>query len=302
MNSQVDVIITTYKRKPEVLKRAVKSVLEQSFQNFKIFIIDDSPAEYAGREETVSLINALNDNRITYSQNDTNIGACASRNRGAEMGEGEYIAFLDDDDVWLPNKIEEQIKRFTSKSIAMVYCDYFQYFTDKDKMRQHYLKSTPPSGMIFKAFLSNNVAGSCSFPMLRRSAFKEVGGFDPTMPALQDWELWLRISKKYEVAYVSQPLAKYYFYEGERISAHPERRVIAFERILNEFNTDYAVNKNEKAAYYLMGVKFYSFDKNLKKAIQFWIDAIRLNPLNIKNNLIAGVKMVGRQFYNSKTP
>ena len=51
-----------------------------------------------------------------------------------------------------------------------------------------------------------------------------------------------------------------------------------------------------------MGVKFYSFDKNLKKAIQFWIDAIRLNPLNIKNNLIAGVKMVGRQFYNSKTP
>ena len=87
MNSQVDVIITTYKRKPEVLKRAVKSVLEQSFQNFKIYIIDDSPAEYAGREETASLINALNDNRITYSQNDTNIGACASRNRGGQKWE-----------------------------------------------------------------------------------------------------------------------------------------------------------------------------------------------------------------------
>ena len=119
-NPLVSVIIPTYNR-AGYLERAIKSVLNQTYQNLEIIIIDDNSKD--GTKKTVLDFNV---SKLRYYRNLNNRGAPFSRNRGIELSKGDYINFLDDDDVLLPRKIELQIKKFEeseSKRLGVVTCD-----------------------------------------------------------------------------------------------------------------------------------------------------------------------------------
>ena len=130
----VTVITPTYKRH-QFLKNAIESVLAQTYADFEMIIVDDNPPRTAERIFTEDVIREIDDPRIRYIQNKENMGGAASRNVAIEMANGEYIAFLDDDDVYLPTKIEKQynlIKKLPEE-YGMVYCwmSYKDFETNK---------------------------------------------------------------------------------------------------------------------------------------------------------------------------
>ena len=100
MDELVTVVITTYKRPPEIVNRAIQSVLMQTYPHIELIVVDDSPADYELREETARLVTGIGGN-TRYIQHEKNLGACAARNTGLKHANGVYIAFLDDDDEWL---------------------------------------------------------------------------------------------------------------------------------------------------------------------------------------------------------
>ena len=105
----VSVIITTYKRPTDILKRAIMSAIGQTYKNIEIIIVNDCPEQKELSKEIKKMISTIHDNRIKYIELDKNQGACIARNIGIKNSNGYYIALLDDDDEWVKEKIELQI-------------------------------------------------------------------------------------------------------------------------------------------------------------------------------------------------
>lgn len=217
----VSVIITTYKRPVEVLKRALKSVLAQTYKNFEVFVVNDCPEDVQGCEAIKKMIDDFDDKRILYIQNEKNSGACVARNNGIAHAKGKYVSFLDDDDEWLPEKIEKQVEGFYSDKVGLVYSPF--YYTDKRVSNKIVTRGTA-SGNLVNALLWRNAIGETSMTMMPLKVLKECGGFDEQLLSSQDYELWLRIALKYEVSCVNIPLAKRYLLEESITNNYKKRK------------------------------------------------------------------------------
>ena len=110
--SLVTCAITTHKRKPEIVERAIKSILNQTHKNIEVFVIDDSPSDWEYRNDVKSMVEGYSSQNVTYIPHEKCMGACVARNTALENAKGEYIGFLDDDDEWNPTKIDKMIKAF----------------------------------------------------------------------------------------------------------------------------------------------------------------------------------------------
>ncbi len=238
----VSVVVTTYKRKPAMLRRALESVLGQTYRNIELIVVDDSPADYEFRADVKTLCESYG-SCARYIPHTTNQGACAARNTGIDAAGGTFIAFLDDDDEWLPTKIEKQLKLFDSDKIGLVYCA--RYVVDEICERAYVPKLKYFQGNVFDALMFGNFIGSTSFPLLRSDVVRNAGGFDVKLPASQDYDLWLRIAEKYDVAYVNEPLVNYFVHQGEQITKSRISRREAHLRII-EKNKAY-LSKHPKA-------------------------------------------------------
>ena len=228
-----------------------------------------------------------------------NSGANAARNYGAKNAHGIYIGFLDDDDTWAREKIALQVQEMNDPNIGIVYGNTWINSEKYHSIKIHY-KERRPEGNLYARLFKNNVVGSTSFPLIRKKAFDEVGGFNESVPALQDMELWLRIAKNYKVKYIHEPLGTYYFYIGDRISAHPERRVKGYEQILLQHKDFLNNNQKEKADFDILGVTLYINNRDFKQACLLLKEAIQLNPKNVKSNVFALIKLVIRYFIPAK--
>lgn len=286
MQSLVSVVITTCKREPNIVKRAVLSVLNQRFSNFELIIIDDSPSDYPYRESVRNGVLAFNDPRIIYLPNPENIGACASRNKGLQKASGNYIAFLDDDDEWLPQKLEKQVGKMNSvdQDTALIYCGSIT-IKDGRPLPKPKASSQFIAGNVYPQLIVKNFIGSTSFPLIRRRCLTEIGGFDPLMQSAQDRDVWLRLAQKYRVDFVPEPLVKYYFHNGEQISSNPSRRIAGWERLL-EKNMDY-LQKNRKALWFctIRLAPVYIWNGNYRKAFTAYLKSVRMWPLNLSGNI-----------------
>lgn len=203
MNSQskVSVIIPTYNRL-SLLKKAMESVLTQTYTNFEIVVVDDGSSD-----GTREYLLPLNDQRIKSVLLDTNKGANAARNAGIRKADGRYIAFLDDDDEWLSDKLEKQVNIFKhNNDVGIVYSTAVIMLVNENI---EYNTAPEAKGKIFNELLLSNVIGSTSTVILRRELLSMHGMFDERMPSMQDYELWLRLSKHTEVDFVKKPLILY---------------------------------------------------------------------------------------------
>lgn len=297
----VTAVITTYKRKPEVVKRALNSIIEQTYNNIEIFVINDCPADKKlVKELRKMIVESSRNRRVNYIVVENNGGACKARNIAIERATGKYFACLDDDDEWLPEKIELQVQALEKqKGAAIAYCNAILRYVDQGKDVTRFVEKQKEGDIYFEQIEKNNI-GSCSFPMFRTDVLKEVGGFDINMPALQDWELYLRVLKKYKAVYVHKPVAIYYFYDGERISANSQNRVIAFENIHQKIIKDLENNTKSASSFYMMGTYFYSLNDDMKKAKEYYILGVKSNPYKLKRNIIVFLKMIGRRFIKTK--
>ncbi|MBS5220309.1 MAG: glycosyltransferase [Streptococcus sp.] len=297
----VTAVITTYKRKPEVVKRALNSIIEQTYNNIEIFVINDCPADKKlVKELRKMIVESSRNRRVNYIVVENNGGACKARNIAIERATGKYFACLDDDDEWLPEKIELQVQALEKqKGAAIAYCNAILRYVDQGKDVTRFVEKQKEGDIYFEQIEKNNI-GSCSFPMFRTDVLKEVGGFDINMPALQDWELYLRVLKKYKAVYVHKPVAIYYFYDGERISANSQNRVVAFENIHQKIIKDLENNTKSASSFYMMGTYFYSLNDDMKKAKEYYILGVKSNPYKLKRNIKVFLKMIGRRFIKTK--
>lgn len=294
MNALISVVIPTYKRYPNMISRAIHSVLEQSYRDIEVIVVDDSPEDFEGRMSVEDMILSLDDSRIIYIKHPYNMGACAARNTGIKESKGEYIAFLDDDDEWLPWKLEKQIKLFSDPKIGLIYCR--QIIVNDETKSEVIDKRKFYSGYVFDKLIMNNFIGSTSFVIIKRECFTECGLFDIRMKASQDAELYLRISQKYEVAYVDEPLVVYHTHSGERLTTNQYNKIQGLE-LINEYYSDY-LNKNKKikSIRIIKIVPFYIMIGNKKKALKLYLQAIKLAPFNIKHNLKYFILLILYQF------
>ena len=192
----VSIIIPTFNR-GWTLKTAIDSVLAQSFDNYELIVVDDGSSD-----NTPNLI-ATYAEQITCIQQ-KNRGVSAARNTGIRASHGSLIAFLDSDDYWLPDKLAIQTAFFDANPEATI-CQTEEIWVRNGLRVNPKKKHTKPSGNIFEHSLSLCLV-SPSAVMLRRELFDDVGLFDETLPACEDYDMWLRISCRYPVHLIDTPL------------------------------------------------------------------------------------------------
>lgn len=297
----VSAIVTTYKRSPDIVKRAVLSIVNQSYRNIELIVVNDCPADLCLVEQIDDMLSSVHtDIEIHYVVLEKNGGACKARNIGIRQAKGKYIACLDDDDEWKPEKIKIYVDAAESDpGVGIVYGGVITK-NEKSGTERSSDGLEKPSGDIFMQELAYNIVGSCSFPLLRKSVVDDVGGFREDMPALQDWELFLRLLKRCKAIYIKEPLNVYYIYEGERISANPMKRIEAYEKLKAEYEAELRQNKKSASSFYMMGCYFYGLKLDLKTGFYYWRKAVALNLGNIKKNSAELIKLLGRPIKISK--
>ena len=199
----VSVVIPTHKR-PQLLQRALRSVIRQSYENLEIIVVDDGVSD-----EAEQVVAEFGDYRIRYLRHDRNRGGAAARNTGIRAATGKYIAFLDDDDEWEPEKIRAQLAALSR--FDAVLCMYSmngrpvkartaELSVEADELRRGFVRGGSASALIARA------------DVLRRVPF------DETLPKCQDWDLCIRIVQKYSLACLPEALVRYNDGEHMRIS------------------------------------------------------------------------------------
>lgn len=236
----VSAITPTYKR-PKKLNRAVKSALNQTYKNLEIIVINDDPAT------DVNDILNFKDERIVTINNEKNKGAPAARNIGIKKSKGKYIGFLDDDDLWLPKKTEKQIEKFEelddSYGLVYTWAKVISPESIKDKKPQK-------EGDVYLDLLKSNFSpGGCSY-LIKRKVFGEVGLFDEQLKSAQEWELGIRIAKKYKFSFVPEILSVYYQNHPDRISTNPKRRYQGGEHVIKKHISEFEKHPRHLSKYY----------------------------------------------------
>lgn len=210
---QVNVIIPTYNRKWAV-NRAIDSVLAQTYPHFQLIVVDDGSTD-----DTKTLLNSYNDPRLIVL-NQPNRGVSAARNTGINAARGNLIAFLDSDDLWLPNKLARQVNFFEQRPEALI-CQTEEIWIRNGKRVNPKKRHQKPRGMIFEPSLALCLV-SPSAVMIRRELLDEVGLFDENLPACEDYDLWLRISRKYPVHLIDEPLIVKHGGHADQLSRAPQ--------------------------------------------------------------------------------
>lgn len=216
----VSVIIPT-KNRCSLLERAIKSVLVQNYDNIEIIIIDeasdDATSEIAYRYKQRF-------KKFKYMRNDKSYGGAKARNIGISFASGRYIAFLDDDDEWLPTKITKQVNKLENDySVGLVFCWFLRRYNNGIIER---VKQT--NQVDFLRLLWTNI-GSCSFCVVRSDLVKKIGGFDETLLSCQDWDLWLRLSNITKIYGIREYLVIYNDHSMHRISTNEINRIRGYQ-------------------------------------------------------------------------
>ena len=275
--ANISVIITTYKREVPLIREAVDSVKNQTFKPTEIIIIDDNGigTEYQRQNEQAFSADPM----VSYLANEKNSGAQYSRNRGILTSHGDFIAFLDDDDFWESTKLEKQMQEVIDDRVGLVFCQGYTFVHGEMNNKKVYASSARfikyPS---FQDLLEKDYIGSTTQALIRRSALDEVGMFDPDMPARQDYEMWIRISKKFKVVGVQEKLFYHRIHKSEQISKNPDKAICGYQLLLKKYREDYQKNPHALSYKYYLISKMYLAKKAYGKSIKYIVRAFFKSP------------------------
>ena len=196
----VSVIIPTYNREKS-LPRAVRSVLEQDYKLLEVIIVDDCSSD-----ATEEVVNSFVDDRIHYYRLGKNMGAAYARNYGVSISKGRFVAFQDSDDVWHPTKLQKQMyeMRRMSSSNAMIFTSLMADYVGQVVPKSEFSLARAD---FHQRLLEGNFI-STQTVLCGRDAFDAIGGFDESLPALEDWDFAIRFSRKFEIKHLHEPLVE----------------------------------------------------------------------------------------------
>jgi glycosyltransferase involved in cell wall biosynthesis len=273
--SLVSVIIPTYKR--PMIARAIDSVLNQTYKNIEIIVVDDNDADSKYRNETEQVMLRYKENKnVKYIKHEKNRNGAAARNTGIKYASGEYIAFLDDDDEFSPQKIELQIKKLESldNSWGGVYCGYQIYENNICILKNKNLVE----GNLKRDMLLKKVnIGATSSLLIKKKVIDELNGFDESFDRHQDWEFLIRFFRNYKLASVKEILVNIYrddrsnFPNGHKLEKVKTKYLSKFRKDIDFFPKEiqqeiYKVNYLETAIIYIRERNFHKGFYYYKKA------------------------------------
>jgi len=225
-NPAVSVIIPTYNR-AQMVKEAIESVLDQDFQDFELIVIDDGSTD-----NTPHMLKAYQEHIRVHRQ--ANQGVSAARNTGIYLASGSFIAFLDSDDLWMPQKLGRQIDFFNSQKDAWI-CQTEERWVRNGVRVNPKKRHKKVSGMIYENSLTLCLV-SPSAVMVKRKLFDVVGSFDEDLPACEDYDLWLRISCRFPIYLIDRPLIIKRGGHGDQLSKTPgldKFRIQAIKKLID---------------------------------------------------------------------
>jgi glycosyltransferase involved in cell wall biosynthesis len=233
---KVSVILTTYNGETRgFLSEAIESVLHQTYKDFELIMVDDGSTDNTQKlcEEYLS------DTRVKYI-NQVNRGVSSARNTGIRASSGDYICFLDDDDAWLPEKVEKQLYYFSSckdEKIGLVHT-WVDHIDENGDVIGHGKIET--AGNIYNKLFEQNVINALSSVMVKSGVFEKVGIFKEHMIHVEDIELWFRVARDFHVYSINEPLTRYRVHHMETLSTCYEKNTIFMQLVYY-----YALEEND---------------------------------------------------------
>lgn len=229
------VVVPTFER-AEAIPKAIETVRSQSFRQCEVLIVDDNHPDGEAHRETEKVIQPYLSEFVRYIKLEKNSGACVARNVGVQHAKGRYIAFLDDDDEWHPEKLQAHYDAFEQDSeLAMSICNILEFFRGRETRY-----AFEPGDDFFGYFLNLGSGVSCSAIAVRKSAFDSANGFDPLQPSFQDLDLMLRMSRTGKAQVIPKFLT-FYHLSDTGITYNPVKKLAGAQRILEKFEDSLSV-------------------------------------------------------------
>lgn len=287
-NLSVSVVIPTYKR-PDQLSRAVDSVLNQSYPYVDVIVVDDNNPNTEGRSKTEAIMVKYSGNsRVKYIKHEVNRNGSAARNTGAKHSTANFIAFLDDDDEYLPKKIESQLILLESLGEDWGCCYSRHYDCFNGKMN---ISTEKRQGDVYLLALMRKLAiAAGSNLLIRKDLFDKVGGFDESFVRFQDLELLAKLSYHTKIAYDPTP--------GLIVYIHTDNRNIDYDKLTQLYLSSFKKHidnlsvENRKIFYSELNkqrfVYFFRTEKNILKCLRM-----------IKDNEVSFLSAISILFFKS---
>ena len=267
---KVAVIIPTHNRS-ELLKKAVSSVLSQTYKDLELIIVDVGLEERSER-----VVGGFNDPRIIYIKNERELNGSAARNIGIKQAKGDFIAFLDDDDEWLPEKLDIQMSEFekTSDDVGFCFSAVSNVYNDK------VVDTKVPSGVrnyyedvLFKlkGFLNVTL-------IVKKYVFDDVGYFDESLPSHQETDLVIRIAKKYKGLGINKPLVRVSMKKGyKKIGFYIKKIITGREMVINKYMDEFKKRPTILASHWFRQGILYRDDGQFEIAKKYFKKAWKID-------------------------
>ncbi|MBW4479704.1 MAG: glycosyltransferase [Tolypothrix brevis GSE-NOS-MK-07-07A] len=262
--SKISVIIPAYNC-AKTIKQTIESVLIQNFTDFELIVINDGSTD-----SSLDIVSKIKDSRIKIFSY-PNAGGNVSRNRGISHAVGEFISFLDADDIWIPDKLATQLQALEENPTTKVTYSWTDYIDENGKF-VHSGTHISLNGNVYEQLLVKNFLENGSNPLICKDALLAVGGFDESLLAGQDWDMWLRLAREFNFVAVPEVQILYRI-SANSLSSNLARQEKACLQVLNK-----AYSKSPESLQHLKAYSFANLYKYLTwKALQ--------NPLNRQKGL-----------------
>jgi glycosyltransferase involved in cell wall biosynthesis len=265
---KVSVVIPTYNR-PVRLSNAIRSVISQTEPDFEVFVVDDGCSDEVAGE----VVRAFGDPRLHYVRLPVSRGPSAARNAGVTRASAPYVAFLDDDDEWLREKLAVQLAVLdrSSERVAGVYSA--RITVDENigtSIATCYQKQ-------FDIYSGENVITTSSI-VVRRAGFDVVGLFDETLFSGQDYDMWIRLGQVFDLVCVDQPLIRYFIHKGYRITDDDARKANSQEILLAKHRRVFEKNRRGYCLLYVALAMRHLRSGDKTRGRRALREAMRLSP------------------------
>jgi len=271
----VSVIIPTYNR-AELVSRAIQSALDQTHPPLEIIVVDDGSTD--DTKETVREF-AERDSRVKYIGHETNRGVSAARNTGILSAQGEYIAFLDSDCYWLPEKIEKQLKVFKQggSRLGAVASGAVNIGGNSPGIK---IKDAP-MGDVYKNLLLGFWPGGPPVMLIKKECFETVGLFDEQMPSAEDNDLYIRIAKYYHFGIVAEPLVEIDRGTPDGLSSNSAALFQGRKRILEKYEKEFPRTSPLRSQCSSYVGRVYCAQGDMKQGRRYLRQALLADPMSI---------------------
>jgi len=269
----ISVILPTYNR-AQFLKDAIDSVLAQTYRDFELIVVDDGSSD-----STREVFNGFCDERVVYLAHRNNKGAAAARNTGIQHAKGKYIAFIDDDDVWMPNKLEKLVEKISAsvERVGVIYA--WQEVRSRKDDSLMWMVTPKMKGNLKGEFLYGQKIGGIPF-LIRKKCFDTVGLFDESLMAAQDWDMLKRIADYYEFDFVPEVLTIVYRHR-EQISTNLKNLIKGRERMVEKYREEFSRSPHALTTHYKRLGKLHFINGTWRSGINWFSRAVGVNKFEI---------------------